>query len=745
MKIALSGFQGANRALHPKLLPEAVGVSSLNQKPGRGDLRPWKNPLTVATIPAGAKAIYRMGRDVASDNNYWLSWDKDVHVSQGFETEDIAERTYYTGDGAPKVTNTELALAGHSSNWWEAAPNLTPIGAWDASAFKNNTFTDRVGSNNLLVVNLDQSQPTVIESPIKSISGVCAKLQTPIAPAGAWTWCALIDIKGYCSILFREPNHYLLIQDGQWFANGPSGNLGSLGYSNLSAGLNFVSITGAGVLYLNGQRCNTLPPGFFPSGMDGCGMPGYFPGAIISAIGIFNGEASKEDLDVLNTKIRAALSYNQSGAAYGLSDYPMAARDLGVPQPQGALIPTVNAVPAPSGSADAQMETVFYVYTYVSDWGSEGMPSKVSLQIEKRRADHVTLTGFLAPQAGNYGINRMRIYRTQANSGGADFYFMKEVLLGTQTVVDDGSSLGEVMATANWSMPPANLKNLTSLWNGMLAGISGNAVRFCEAYVPYAWPESYDAIPPDGTPVALGVFGQNLLVLTTGRPLLLSGSSPDSMDQQPLEIPQGCVASRSVVSMGSGVAWSSNDGLCWYGSGGARILTAGIMTREDWQALSPSSIEGCMYEGLYFGSYDNGEGRKGFLIDPNNSQGIYFLDAGYEAMHFDELQDQLYVVSGSSVQRWDAGLPMAATFKSKVFKTPYPTNFSCAELVADSFPVTVRVFADGALVHAQVLTQRGPFRLPSGFMASDWQVEIVTTGAVQGLVLANNMSELREV
>ena len=88
---------------------------------------------------------------------------------------------------------------------------------------------------------------------------------------------------------------------------------------------------------------------------------------------------------------------------------------------------------------------------------------------------------------------------------------------------------------------------------------------------------------------------------------------------------------------------------------------------------------------------------------------------------------------------------MTATFKSKVFKAPYPTNFSCAELVADSFPTTVRIFADGARVHEQVLTERGPFRLPSGFMAYDWQVEIVTTGAVQGLVLANNMRELREV
>lgn len=539
MKLTISGFNGANRALHPKLIPENVGVDSLNQKPGRGDLRPWKLPVTVATIPAGAKTIHRMGSDVASDTLYWLSWNKEVHISQGFESDDTTERTYYTGDGAPKVTDTTLALA-----------------------------------------------------------------STP---------------------------------------------------------------------------------------------------------------------------------------------YPMAARDLGVPAPAAKLIGSVSAISATAGSVNAMMETVFYVYTYVSNWGSEGAPSPVSAQIEKKRIDQVTLTGFAAPPAGNYGIETIRIYRTQSGSNGdANFFFLAELPLGAQTFTDDGRELGEVMATSTWTMPPADLKGLISLWNGMLAGISGSSVRFCEAYIPYAWPIAYDAIPPDGTPVALGVFGQSLLVLTTGRPLLLSGSSPESMDQQPLEIPQACVSARSVVSMGAGVAWASNDGLCWYGVGGARILTSGIMTREDWQALRPSSIVGCMYEGLYFASYDTGSGRKGFLIDPNSPQGVYFLDVGFEAMHFDELQDQLYVAAGTSVQRWDAGAPMTATFKSKVFRTPYPTNFSCGELVADTYPVSMKVFADGALVHEQDVESRLPFRLPSGFMACDWQVQVTTSNAVQGVVLANNMTELRE-
>ena len=48
--IRFAGFKGENRALHPMLLSESVGVISLNQKPGRGDLRPWKEQIGRAHV-----------------------------------------------------------------------------------------------------------------------------------------------------------------------------------------------------------------------------------------------------------------------------------------------------------------------------------------------------------------------------------------------------------------------------------------------------------------------------------------------------------------------------------------------------------------------------------------------------------------------------------------------------------------------------------------------------------------------
>lgn len=553
MKLTISGFAGANKALHPKLVPNSAGVESLDQRPGRGDFRPWKQPLTVATVPAGRQTIYRFGRDVASDANYWFSWNSVVHAVRGYNTGDTTERTYFTGSGAPKWTDNIFGLAG--------------------------------------------------------------------AP------------------------------------------------------------------------------------------------------------------------------------------YPTASRDLGVPAPTGAV--TLSA----AGGSATELETLYYVYTYVTDKNEESAPSPASLAITCKTDDTITINNILSPPAGAFTINRVRVYRTQTgDAGDTSFFFLREINSGVASTTDDRRALGEALATEEWVVPPTNLSYLTPMWNGMLAGISGAGVRFCEPFAPYAWPLRYEILPPDALPVALGRWQQNLLVLTTAKPLLVVGTAPANLDQQPLDIGEACVAARGVVSFGHGVAWPCPDGLAYMGEGGAKMLTDGLLTRDDWQAMNPSTIVAGIYEGAYFGFYtDGGAVRRAFMIDPLNPTGIFFLSAGYDALYFDELQDALYVLNGTNVQKWNAGgTSMTATFRSKVFTVP-STTFSTMRVVADAYPVTVRVdagpftsgqvtslvaantllTASGTMVRYSVtVNDRNPVKLPSGFEAIDWQVQVETTQPVQAVMLATATEEL---
>lgn len=89
---------------------------------------------------------------------------------------------------------------------------------------------------------------------------------------------------------------------------------------------------------------------------------------------------------------------------------------------------------------------------------------------------------------------------------------------------------------------------------------------------------------------------------------------------------------------------------------------------------------------------------------------------------------------------------MTVTFKSKLFRLPRPSpSFACAEVTADSYPVTARFYADGSLVHTQTVTSSSPFRLPGGFLAQTWQFELQSSGAVQGLAAAHSMQELAQI
>ena len=214
------------------------------------------------------------------------------------------------------------------------------------------------------------------------------------------------------------------------------------------------------------------------------------------------------------------------------------------------------------------------------------------------------------------------------------------------------------------------------------------------------------------------------------------------MDSQPLTLAEACVSPQSVVSFGHGVAWACPDGLAYYGAGGGKILTTGLMTRDDWQAIQPSTIVASLYEGSYLGFYTVGGVTKGFVVDPLNPSGMYFMDFSATALFFDELQDSLFLLDGGNIKKWDCGAAQTATARGQQHRSPKPVNFGCAEVTADTDPVTFKLYADGVLKHTQSVASSAPFRLPSGYQATIWQLELSTTGAVQGMSLAQSISEL---
>lgn len=431
--------------------------------------------------------------------------------------------------------------------------------------------------------------------------------------------------------------------------------------------------------------------------------------------------------------------------------YPTAARELGVPVPLTA--PTLTETSAGTGDDEER----YYLYTYVTDFGEESAPSPVSAVFTCKPGAIITIDSLASPPVGNYGINRIRIYRTQAGtSGAADFFFLREISVATSSQ-DDARALGkDTLVTAGPSgttgrmllPPPADLKCLTAMWNGMMAGIVGKSVRYCEPNKPYAWPPAYETLP-EHTPIALATFQKNLLILTTGKPRLVVGSNPaDLDDSNGVGLLAACVSVQSVVSFDHGVVWASSNGLAYVGaSGEARIITEGIALPEDWQALNPSTIVAAQHRGRYMAFYQVGAAWKGFSIDPlNPDRGFVFYDVGFSAVYFDPLQGHLYGVSGTDIQKWDAGgSNMTAIFRTKVFRLPRPENPGAAEVIAEDYPATFKLWADGVLRENRSVAGRDTFMLGSGYEADEIQIEVSTAADVTAFAVAGDVDALKQV
>lgn len=424
----------------------------------------------------------------------------------------------------------------------------------------------------------------------------------------------------------------------------------------------------------------------------------------------------------------------------GAPPYPTGWVDLGVPAPASAMTATETT---PGTGID---ETRVYVDTFMRANGDESAPNSATETISCKNDSVVTLNGFAAVPGGSHGITKRRIY---VSIGGGAFQRLAEITTGTASHVDD-LTRGAVLQTGGdtskpaWLEPPDNLIGLIELWNGMLGGHVDKSYRICEAGYAHAWPIEYEGVVAD-TIIGTAKFGTTWVLATSGRPYIVTGSTPGGMRDQPIYFERaGCVSKRSVVSVGHGVCWASNRGLCYYGQNGMRVLTEEFIDEATWQALAPSSITGAKWKQYYIGFYYNGVDRKAFMIDTVNPAGVIWLDQGAYGVFYDSVSDTLFLLdSAYRIREWDSGALLNVTFKTEKKRHPYETNPGRAMVIATTYPVTWKLYADGVLKHTQTVTSREPFPLPGGYVARDFQQEVSGgTGPIEAMVLAEEMADL---
>lgn len=440
---------------------------------------------------------------------------------------------------------------------------------------------------------------------------------------------------------------------------------------------------------------------------------------------------------------------------------------------------------------EADKVTRSYLATLVSTDGEEGPPSVPSTPAEFNVGVPISVSvqGVFPDLtwAQRTAINRIRIYRTSTGSEATDFFFLAEVSIsttsGTTAIPSSGAAtfsdpnndevqvLGEVLPSKDWQAPPTNLRGLTRMPNGYLVGYVGNTLYSSEPYQPHAWPDRYRRTT-NSEIRGLAVFGDTLVIATTGKPYIAQGADPSSLYLQELDTDAPCRFERTVVPVGIGVAWASREGIVLVNGSGARNITESIFTRAQWDdLLSVFVAEDWIFHNrrLIALSRENATPLRSWTIEfqPGGRFDFSRITAIGRAPVLHPLTGRVLHLGRTTVFSQPAyrtvevleggALPISFIWRSKVFTMRQPMNFGAAQVFAETYPVTLRVRYgvpstpggeppnEPATTHTVTINGSDPVRLPAGFLSREWQVEIEASVNVASLVLGETMEEIRQL
>jgi hypothetical protein len=383
-----------------------------------------------------------------------------------------------------------------------------------------------------------------------------------------------------------------------------------------------------------------------------------------------------------------------------------------------------------------------YVYTFVSMWGEEGPPSPPSVAVACTPLTHVRITGMSVAPTGVTNLTKKRIYRTVTDTTGTEYQFVAEVAIAATEYLDEISDIdtGEMIPSKHWNAPPAGLAFLVGVPGAFIAGAVGKTVYFSEQNMPHAWPPGY-GVTLDYPVVALGVASGNAIIaITTGYPYVLTGDTPDAISVSRLPSNQSGVSARA-IAYGLNTSYASPDGVVRTDGSTCPLITASLWTRREWQEDQPSEMIFATHDNRLYMFHADG----GYILETlSDGYLLTRCDTGVRGFFEDLEQDILYFIgTDGKLYSWGGGEEdMPATWVSAEFIYPRPLSFSVARVLADAYPVTLKLYAAGALVHTREVGTDTVFNLPMLRPEKSWWIEIDTAYPVKHVALGRNLNDI---
>lgn len=806
--VKITTFLGKAPKVSPELLPNTAAQIAENCKLYSGDLIPFPNPVVVDNTQRSGllRTLYAL-RDPNNGTLKWLSWNTEVNIAVASANLQDEQRFYYSGDGAPKVSNYELATTG-------AAPY--PVGFYDLGL--------PIPPDSATLTTTAASFTTKNTSSFARDAGNIATIVTSI-PHGLRTGNN-ITVAGFT---FRTGTY-----------NQPGGTtitvtINNHGLSNgASVTLDFTSGAAIdGTFTITNVTTNTFDVT--------AGTAATTNGDVRLDIRGFN--ATNVECTVVNS---TTFTYFSPGFEIATTSYTDGRVDL-------------------SGLTQARS----YVFTWFTPWSEESIASKPSDNLFIKEGVQVTVTNIptIKPPGNNF-VRGVRLYRTLPSISGTEYFRLATLWFPTAVtfvqrtagvsrvtlqfphnldpddrfkisgcqdatfditdgvvtdVVDDytfeytqaganvsptavitGTLFHDVAETLDkparywgdagnfdfvddfdsrlllrtlesdeYDPPPADLKGLTTIQNNVLVGFVGNTLYFSEPALLHAWPNRY-ATPVSDDIVALAATSGSLLVLTKSYPFIVTVNDPaNGISVARVDTLLPCLSARSVVTMEYGIVWSTNDGLAVYSpTVGATLVTKVLYNNDTWRVdVDPNTVVASFYGETYFASHSAGS----FVFEQDAKVGGFFVDTSpvFTAAWYDTHNGVLYYAAEElgDVYQWNnlAQPNDTMTWKSKVIVTKNMINLGAARVIADYDELTVvwgqynvawenaNIFWNGAnavtfslwvdkqLTYTTMVTDDASFRLPTGYRTDTFEVGVSGNVRVRAIHLAETPYGLREV
>jgi hypothetical protein len=743
--VKITNFLGKAPKLSPELLPNTAAQIAENCKLYSGDLIPYPQPVVVAnTERTGViKTLYALRNPDDTNDLKWLSWTTDVDIAVASSNLQDEQRFYYSGDGAPKISNYELATTG-------AAPY--PVGYYDLGL--------------------------PIPPDTQVLTTVAATFTTVVTASRA-----------------RDAGNTATIITGT--AHGlRTGNVITI--SGFPVGTSTVATFNA-----SNVECTVVNPTTFT----------YFsPGEIVATTPDVTGKVDLGGLTQTRSYVFTWFTpWDEESIASKPSD------NLFIKE---GIIVTVSNIPTVKPAGDNFVRGVRLYRTLPSVSGTEyfrlstlWFPTGLAVVQRTANVSRVTLLyphnlgiddrfkisgctdasfditgGIVTDIIDDYTFEYAQVAADTASTpvvAGTMFHDVSENPPTTAarywgdggnfdfTDDFDSRTLLNALESDDYDPPPDGLQGLTAMQNNILVGFVGNTLYFSEPGLPHAWPPQY-ATPLGHEIVAIAAIAGSLLVTTRGYPYIVTTNDPAAgISTARIDVLYPNLSARSLVTMGFGLVWSTNDGLAVYApSGGAALVTKALYNNDTWSVdLDPATVIAEYYGENYFASHSQGS----FVFEQDAKAGGFFVDTGpvFTASFYDTQTGRLYYVGGTNgdIFEWDDLSQPALTmeWKSKVLITKDMINLGAARVIADystvtstwdtdtqlwnnaltnwntADEITFRLWANKELIFATTVNDANGFRLPTGYRTDTFEVGVEGNVRVRAIHLAETMLGLREV